>query len=79
MTGRFEKGAWIEEPTLSIPVCITLESQLPCAKQVERVAKLLNLKPLMKGEMEGEIIIGGAEDHWYRLFDFIEKTLERMR
>jgi len=79
MIGHFENGVWHEESPRFIPLCISLKSELPCAIQVERVAKLLKLKPLTGDMLNGEIIICGTKDHWYRVLDFIEKTLERVK
>jgi len=78
-SGRFVKGEWIGNAPITIPVCVSFDENLPCARQIERVAKLLDLTPLTQEEKAGQIIINGTDGHWYRLFDFIEMTLLRMK
>lgn len=83
MSGHFEKGRWIDGMTVEnpnfIPLCIDLEKEIPSAVQVERVAKLLNLKDLSPDELNGEMIIKGASGKWYRILDFFEYLLKRMK
>jgi len=82
MTGHFEKGIWKKEETLVFDaqkfiLCIDLAPEIPCAGQVDRVAGLLNLKDLSKDELNGEMIIKGANGKWYRILDFFEELLKR--
>ena len=82
MIGHFEKGAWVFDgltDPLNIPLCIDLVPEVPCAAQVERVAKMLNLHILTHDELNGEMIIKGQNGHWYRILDFFEYTLKRMK
>ena len=82
--GYFEKGAWIEEveTTLDktyIPLCVDFDGSFPCSIQVDRVAKLLNMEILYKDKLNGEMIIQGASGNWYRILDFFEYFLKRMK
>ena len=83
MTGHFEKGRWIPDGLIiapqEIPLCITFDSIFPCSIQVDRVAKLLNLESLSPDELLGEMIIKGASGKWYRILDFWEYLLKRMK
>ena len=83
MSGHFEKGAWKRGITVEnerfIPLCVDFDSKFPCSDQVDRVAKLLNLKPLDADESIGEMIIKGSSGNWYRILDFFEYTLKRIR
>jgi len=85
MTGHFEKGKWIDEgltlgpDATDIPLSITFAQEFSCIDQIERVAKLLNLERLSSEQMHGEMIIQGKGDHWYRILDFFEFLIKRMK
>ena len=84
MTGHFEKGAWIEDISTiqtgpQIPLLITLEDPNQSAYQVDRVAEMLNLHALTHEELTGELVIRGASGKSYRILDFLEFTLRRMK
>jgi len=82
MTGHFEKGKWVSEgleiDKTFIPLCVDFDKSLPCSEQVDRVARLLNLKALDRAQLNGEMIIKGASGNWYRILDFWEYLLKRM-
>jgi len=83
MTGHFEKGRWISDGLIiapqEIPLCITFDGNFPCSVQIDRVAQLLNLESLPPDELHGEMIIKGASGKWYRILDFWEYLLKRMK
>jgi hypothetical protein len=84
MTGHFEKGTWIEDISTiqagpQIPLLITLESPNQSAYQVDRVAEMLNLTALVGEEFNGEMVLRGASGKSYRILDFLEFTLRRMK
>jgi hypothetical protein len=84
MTGHFEKGKWIEDTSTiqagpHMPLLITLETPNPGAYQVDRVAEMLNLHALTSDELNGELVIRGASERSYRILDFLEFTLRRMK
>ena len=83
MTGHFEKGKWVTDgltidDSVNIPLCVDFDAKFPCSLQIDRVAKLLNLKPLDNDERNGEFIIKGASGNWYRILDFFEYMIKRM-
>ena len=83
MTGHFEKGKWIQTgisivDTTNIPLYIELALDTPCSEQVDRVANLLDLKPVAFDDMNGEMVIKGAVGNCYRILDFWEYLLKRV-
>jgi hypothetical protein len=86
MTGHFEKGAWIEGITIGenadktfIPLCVDFDPEFSCTKQVDRVARLLGIKALDHDQLNGEMIIKGSSGNWYRILDFFEYLIKRMK
>jgi len=72
MTGHFEKGAWISDG-------LTFErATTPFMEQVERVSKLLDLKPSKYPPATG-IGVQGLDDHWFDLLEILEAMLKRVK
>ena len=72
MTGHFEKGKWIDNGF----VVISLTT--PFMEQVERLAKLLDLKPSKFPPATG-IGVQGLDDHWFDFLEMLEMILKRVK
>jgi len=71
MSGYFEKGIWIEDPNIRLN---------NLGDEVERVAKLLNIKPLTETEEKKCMIsIGMEKGNRYSFFEILETALKRIR